>query len=160
QAITFRRRGESERDAGIARGRLDQHGAAGLDTAVALGRLDHGEADPVFHRGQRVEELAFAENVGLDVVRGGDARQPDERRRANRLDDRVIDAAAKFLRGPGGLFGGIGHGVPCLYIVCAKSSVIRPVTGGAVVASHGAGCYDSDAARAGSEPWRTTAISW
>ena len=63
---------KGERDPGIARGRLDQHGA-GLDAAGGLGRLDHRQPDAVLDRGERVEELAFAEDVGLD---------PGTRRRA------------------------------------------------------------------------------
>ena len=111
QAVALRRRDEGQRDAGIARGRLDQDGRPGVDAACFFRRLDHGEADAVLHRGQRIEELALAEDVGLDAVRGGDAREAHQRRRADGLDDRIVDAAAELRRGGLGRgLGGIGHG--------------------------------------------------
>ena len=45
--VALHGRDERERDAGVAAGRLDDHAHAGLDQPVALGRLDHREADAI-----------------------------------------------------------------------------------------------------------------
>src|SRR5437879_10685289 len=64
-AIALHGRGEREPYPGISGRRLDDQ-AAWLEPALVLGRLDHGEPDPVFHRAAWVEELG----LGVD-------RRPD-----------------------------------------------------------------------------------
>src|SRR5204863_4305082 len=64
--------------------------------AARLGSGDHRDADPVLHRVERIEEFAFGQNVGLGTRLLRKTVNPDERGRADRLDDAVIDAAAEF----------------------------------------------------------------
>jgi hypothetical protein len=56
-----------ERDAGIAAGRLDQS-APGFQLARFFEMLDHRETDAVLDRGERVEELALPEDLGLHIL--------------------------------------------------------------------------------------------
>ena len=48
---------KGQRDTGVAAGRLDQDGLAGLDLAGLLGGVDHCKADAILHAADRV--LAF-----------------------------------------------------------------------------------------------------
>ena len=64
QPVAARRRDEGERDAGIARGRLDQRVDARADPAARLERVDHRDADAVLDAVDRVEELELGEEVG------------------------------------------------------------------------------------------------
>ena len=57
QPIAAGRGNESERDAGIARRRLDQRGNARADLAGGFERLDHRDTDAILDAGDRVEEL-------------------------------------------------------------------------------------------------------
>ena len=94
QAIAARRRDEGERDAGIARGRLDQRGDAGVDAAGFLQRVDHGDADAVLDAGDRVEEFELGDEMRRHVLHRRDAVEPDQRRVADRVGDRIVDLAA------------------------------------------------------------------
>ena len=49
QLVALGRGDKGQRDAGIAAGRLDQHGLARRDDALLFQRLDHGDADAVLH---------------------------------------------------------------------------------------------------------------
>ncbi len=90
QRIALGRADHGEADAGVARGRLD-HRLAGLQPALALGRLDDAERQPVLDRSGRVEGLEF--DVGRDMGQR-DPVDADHRRVAHRLEDAVIAAAA------------------------------------------------------------------
>ena len=57
QAIAFGGGDEGQRDAGVARSRLDQRGLARGDDALRFHRLDHGDADAVLNRCEGIEEF-------------------------------------------------------------------------------------------------------
>ena len=57
--VAARRADQRERDAGVAAGRLDDHGAR-LDQAVALGGVDHRHPDAVLDRAAWVEYSSLA----------------------------------------------------------------------------------------------------
>ena len=65
QLVAFHRGNERQRDAGVAAGRLDQHGLAGLDFPGALGLVDHADADAVFHAAARVLAFQLGDDGGL-----------------------------------------------------------------------------------------------
>ena len=94
--VALGRGDEGQRNAGVARGGLDDGGAR-LQNAFVFGILDHGHADAVLHRSQRVEELALEQDLSgrIHAQAGGDAVQADERRAPDGLDDVVVDAAHK-----------------------------------------------------------------
>jgi hypothetical protein len=95
---------KAKRNAGVARGRLDEGGLARLDLALRFQALDHGDADAVLDRGDRVEELELGKDFGLDAIGVRELVEPDDRRVADGVDDGIVDAAAA------GLFTGIsGH---------------------------------------------------
>src|SRR3546814_95614 len=54
------------------------------------------DLDAVLHRGQRIEELALADDLRLHTVLGGQAVHPDQRRRADGVEDRVVNLAAEL----------------------------------------------------------------
>ena len=89
--------GEGQADAGVAAGRLDDGGVL-VDLAVALGGVDHGHADAVLDRPERVEVLQLGDHGRLGVA--DHAAQADQRRVADGLGDVVVNPAAK----------GLGHG--------------------------------------------------
>jgi hypothetical protein len=62
-AIALDRRADREADAGVAGGRLDDR-AAGPELALAFGRLDHRQPDPVLHRAAGVQVLELREHLG------------------------------------------------------------------------------------------------
>ena len=72
--------GEGQADAGVAAGRLDDDRVLG-DLAVALAGVDHGDADAVLDRPERIEVLHLGDNGRLGVA--DHAAQPDERRVAD-----------------------------------------------------------------------------
>src|SRR5258706_296748 len=80
EAIALARGDQGKPEPGVARGRLDDR-AAGLEAAVALGRLDHREPDAVLDRAARVlafeleEELAGAR---VEVLHLDERRVADE----------------------------------------------------------------------------------
>ena len=83
-AVALARRGDGQPDAGVARGRLDDR-AARLELPLALGLLDHREADPVLDRAARVQVLELGEDAGVarrrEPVEPYDRREPTSSRR-------------------------------------------------------------------------------
>ena len=77
-----------ERDAGVAARALDD-GAAGLQRARRLGRVDDADAEAVLHARGGVVELELGEDGRLGAV--GHAVQPHERRATEDLGDVVED---------------------------------------------------------------------
>ena len=67
---------------------------AGRDLARGFQRLDHRDADAVLDAGDRIEEFELGQEIGVDALLLGDLVQPHERRIADRLGDRIVDAAA------------------------------------------------------------------
>jgi hypothetical protein len=78
-----------------------ERGLARLDLAFRFQALDHGDADAVLDRGDRVEELELGKDFGLDAIGVRELGEPDDRRVADGVDDGIVDAAAA------GVFGGI-----------------------------------------------------
>jgi len=81
--------GSSPPDPGVAAGRLDQDGVL-VDPAAFQGIVDHGEADPVFHAGQRIEEFELEEDFSLGSMRGRGAVEAHERRVADCSGDVIV----------------------------------------------------------------------
>ena len=79
---------KGQRNAGIARGRLDDD-AARLDRSGGLHRFDHRDADAVFDGSPRVEVLAFAPNRGPAF--GRELTQANDWRFANEIEDTIDD---------------------------------------------------------------------
>ena len=86
-AVALQPGGDRQAGAGVARGRLDDR-AAGHQPAVALGGLDQRDRDAVLDRAARVERLELGDQARAQA--GADPRQPDERRVADRVEDRVL----------------------------------------------------------------------
>src|SRR5690606_7126056 len=101
---------EGQRNAGIARSRLDD-GSARLQRAVLFERVDHGDADTVLDAGDGIEEFELGEKVRLDPALLADAVETHERRVADRLRDRIVDTPTPpelgLLRRPRGELGHI-----------------------------------------------------
>ena len=57
----------------------------GFELPVALGRLDHRQADPVLHRAARVQVLELREQLGAAGRR--DPVEPHDRRRTDEVED-------------------------------------------------------------------------
>ena len=93
QAVAARGGHEGEGDAGIARGRLDQ-GAAGLEGAGRLQRVDHADADAVLDAGDRVEELELGQEIGLHAALAADAVEAHDGGVADGVGDGIVDPAA------------------------------------------------------------------
>ena len=72
-AVAADRRRHRQRDAGVARGGLDQR-VAGPDLAALLGAADHADRRPVLHRAGRVVALELAQDH-VAACRSGVARQ-------------------------------------------------------------------------------------
>ena len=90
-AVALERGGDGQAVAGVAGRRLDD-GAARLEQALALGRLDHRQADAVLDRAARVEHLELGQEERLALGRtqvAGDPADPDERRVADQVEDRL-----------------------------------------------------------------------
>ena len=90
-AVALERRGDRQAVAGVAARGLDDR-AARLEQAVALGRLDHRQADAVLDRAARVEHLELGEEQRLALARAEvarDAREAHERRLAHEVEDRL-----------------------------------------------------------------------
>ena len=92
ERVALARADHRERDAGVARGRLEDR-LAGRDQAVLLGALDQRARDAVLDRAGRVValELGVDAHAGL----GAEATQLDERRVADRLDDVAVLSPAR-----------------------------------------------------------------
>ena len=85
-AVPADRRRDRETVSRVAGGRFDDR-AAGLQAALAFGRLDHPKADAILDAAARVEHLELGEDGRLDAP--GDLVEPDERRVADRVEHRV-----------------------------------------------------------------------
>ena len=103
---------QGERDAGVARGRLDD-GAAGLELTGALRRVDDRDADAVLDRAGRVVELELGRDRGLGTV--GDPVEAHQRGVADELGHVVVDGHGKPAFALGVSSGARTH--VCLYIV-------------------------------------------
>ena len=79
-AVAFRTGHESEGDAGVSRGRLDDE-STGLEFPFAFGGLDHGLADTVLHTEERIEKLGLHADLSSKTL--GDVVETDERGVAN-----------------------------------------------------------------------------
>jgi hypothetical protein len=82
EVVALRGAAERERDARVARRRLDDRGAARLDPLLGLGRLDHRHADAVLHRAAGVERLELGVELDAEAV-GDQPRQAHHRRVAD-----------------------------------------------------------------------------
>ena len=90
-AVALAGRCDGEADAGIARGRLDDR-AARLQLPLALGLLDHREADPVLDRAAGVEVLELGQDPR--VARRREPVEPHDRRGRRRGRGRSDTRAA------------------------------------------------------------------
>ena len=88
-AVSLDRGHKRQADAGVAAGGLDQHGFAGLDLAIALGGLDHGQADAVLHAAGRVAALQLGDYGGGGSL--GDPVQLNQRCAADQIRDFLCD---------------------------------------------------------------------
>ena len=85
---------------------------AGTDRARRLQGVDHADADAVLDARDRVEELELGQDVGLDAALLRQPVQAHERRVADGLGDRIVDAAAAGRAGGrrvGEFAGGVSH---------------------------------------------------
>jgi hypothetical protein len=97
-AVTADRRRHGEGDAGVARGRLDQH-VARLDVAAFLGVADHRDRRPILHRAGRVIAFQLCKNKIL-VIKNlfpWKTLQPDQRRVADEILDSALHRACSSL---------------------------------------------------------------
>src|SRR5581483_4608397 len=88
-AVALDRGCDREADARVAGGRLDDRPAR-PELPLALGGLDHRQADAVLDRAAGVQVLELREH--LRAAAGRELRQPNDRRRADELEDRWIAA--------------------------------------------------------------------
>ena len=79
---------DGEAHAGVARRGLDD-GAAGLEQALALGLLDHGQGGAVLHAATGVEHLELDRHGARQAL--GHPVQPQQRRVPDEVDERVGD---------------------------------------------------------------------
>jgi hypothetical protein len=96
EAVTPRRRNESERDARVAGGRLDQR-SAGLDRALGFHRVDHVDADAVLDARDRIEELELEQDFGVDALLFREPVEADQRGVPDRFGDGAVDTTAAGL---------------------------------------------------------------
>ena len=89
-ALECRRYGQA--GAGVAARGLDDR-AARLELAVALGGIDQGYRGAVLDRAARVEGLHLRDQLWTQVL--AEAREPHERRVADRIQDGVMDLDAR-----------------------------------------------------------------
>ena len=87
--VSSHRRHESQADAGVAAGGLDQHGFAGLNFPRPFGFGDHADANAILYAGARIRALQFRYHLGSAAF--GHFVQPDERRVTDQLGDVICD---------------------------------------------------------------------
>ena len=87
QRIALHRADEGQGHAGAAAGVLDDRAVRG-ETAVRLGRLDHGERHPVLHAAGGVLALELQQDAG--AVRGHDVAQGQQRGVADAVQDAAL----------------------------------------------------------------------
>src|SRR3990172_1844120 len=90
-AIALQGRGDGQAVAGVAAGWLDDR-AARLQETRPLGGLDHGQPDAILDGAAGVDHLELGQDERLTVPWpeiAGDAREPDERRVPDQLEDRL-----------------------------------------------------------------------
>ena len=85
---------ESQSYAGVAAGRLDQHGFAGLDFPCALGLRDHADADAILHAGAGILAFQFRHHLGGAAF--CHFVQPDQRSVANQFGDVICDLHSRL----------------------------------------------------------------
>ena len=90
ELVALHRGDESQTDAGIAAGGLDEDGFAGVNFSLLLGGFDHGEADAVFHAVDGVSAFELGDNASVGA--GGDAIKLHERG----IADEFSNAAGDF----------------------------------------------------------------
>ena len=88
QTIAFGGAHQSQADARVAGGRLDDHRFAGVQAAGPLGGFDHGERHAILDRAPRVELFTLAEHGGH--VRRYQVPEADQRRAADQFEH-VVD---------------------------------------------------------------------
>ena len=87
-AVAALRGDDREPGAGVARRRLDDR-AAGQQQTVAFGGVDHRDRDPVLHAAARIDRLDLGQQRALQVLGLAQPAQPNERRVADEIEDRV-----------------------------------------------------------------------
>ena len=95
QLVALRRGHEGQRDAGIARCRLDDRRLARRDLPRQFGRLYHRQADTVLHRAERVEELQLERDVGVQILGRLQPRQLHQRSPAHQVQHAVEHMPAR-----------------------------------------------------------------
>ena len=93
KAIPARRRHKGQRDAGITGSWFNQR-RAGFNRSRSFQRIDHVDADTILDARDRIEKFELGQKIGVHAFLLGYPIQPHNRRIANRIGDRVIDAAA------------------------------------------------------------------
>jgi hypothetical protein len=106
--VPLHRRDERERDAGVATRGLDDRTDARLDQTIALGRLDHREADPIFHAICRIRALELRDDPRLDA--GHDAIELHQGRAPDQLGRITGDLHGTLLRTSRPPRGRVGKG--------------------------------------------------
>ena len=115
QPVAARGGDESERDAGIPGGRLDQHRSSRRNLAGGFHGGDHADADPILDAADRVEEFELGQEVRLDALFRRNLVEPHQGRVADRLDDRIVDPPA----------AGACAGLPaCFTAACAMTFLL------------------------------------
>ncbi len=89
QPVAFHRGDERQADAGIAAGRLDQDGLAGVNITGLLGFVDHADANAVFHAGDGVEAFQLGDDGRFGS--GSDFVEPYQRSVTNQFGDIIGD---------------------------------------------------------------------
>ena len=67
EVIAFHGRYEGQTYAGVTAGRFDD-GGSGLQDALPLGALDHGEGHTVFHAAGRIEIFQLGDDAGREFI--------------------------------------------------------------------------------------------
>ena len=90
QAVALLLGDQGQADAGVA-GRAFDQGVAGLDASVALGGVDHAEADAILDRATRIVAFELEEQL---AAAGVEALGLDDRGIADQFEDALVDRHA------------------------------------------------------------------